>query len=129
MLLWCMKRTVLMVVLLWFQVGFAIDMIQDSEQFYLAQWLFVDLSILPVACGLEDAVINFACGYYSGDFRQFNSDLNDHVATYLANLYLASDWFANDVSWLRDYRSSLGQYLISFNPGGYIVLVFIPLAY
>lgn len=104
----------------------AVDMANSSEQFYVAQGLFNELSITSVDCGLEDDVVNFACGQFEGEADAFQNALEAYITENLPGLYLARNWFQNGPSIARDYRSAKGRYLFSYNPGGYIVIAFIP---
>ena len=105
----------------------AADMLSGSEQFYTTERIFLGLNILPVACGLEDDIVNFACGSYLGNYETFQVNLDAFIKQAFPGLQLAHDWFPSGVSFVRDYRSSAGQYLFSYNPEGYIVVAFIPL--
>ena len=107
--------------------GSAADMLSGSEQFYTTERIFLGLNISPVACGLEDETINFACGSYLGNYETFQVNLDAFIKQAFPGLQLAHDWFPSGVSFVRDYRSSAGQYLFSYNPEGYIVVAFIPL--
>lgn len=124
-----MKLKLLTLVVLWAfsPLSSAADMLSGSEQFYTTERIFLGLNISPVACGLEDPVINFACGSYLGNYETFQVNLDAFVKQALPNLQLAHDWFGSGVSFVRDYRSGAGQYLFSYNPEGYIVVAFIPL--
>lgn len=124
-----MKCKALLLVSLWglLSFGWAADMQSGSEQFYTTERIFLGLNIMPVACGLEDEHVNFACGTYLGNYETFQVNLDAFIKQALPGLQLAHDWFPNGVSFVRDYRSSTGQYLFSYNPEGYIVVAFIPL--
>ena len=109
-------------------LGFSLaeDMPEGSEQFYVSSNLFITLSILPAECNMPDESVNLACGYYRGDFPTFRANLDAVVTQYLPGLVLAADWFENGEGLVRDYRSENGQYLIGYNPGGVIVVAFLP---
>ncbi len=109
-----------------FNMALAVDMANPSEQFYVTQGLFTELGIESVACQLDDAVVNFACGQFVGDAATFQQAFEGYVTKNLPGLYLAADWFQNGPSIACDYRSAKGRYLFSYNPGGYIVVAFIP---
>jgi hypothetical protein len=119
-------KMVLFLILGLLNSALAVDMVNPSEQYYVTQGLFAELGIEPVSCEIEDAVINFACGQFEGDAATFQQAFDAYVTANLPGLYLAVDWFQNGPSVARDYRSSKGRYLFSYNPGGYIVVAFIP---
>jgi hypothetical protein len=121
-----MKKVYLFILGCLFNVALAVDMVNPSEQYYVTEGLFNELNIQVVACDLEDAVVNFACGQFQGDAATFQQAFDSYVTTNLPGLYLAVDWFQNGPSVARDYRSSKGRYLFSYNPGGYVVIAFIP---
>jgi hypothetical protein len=104
----------------------AVDMVSPSEQFYVTQGLFGELNIETVSCDVEDGLVNFACGQFQSDAATFQQSLDAYITKNLPGLYLAMDWFQNGPSIARDYRSAKGRYLFSYNPGGYIVVAFIP---
>jgi hypothetical protein len=106
--------------------AFAIDMPGDTEQFYVVQGVFDELEIQREACEQQDDMINFACGIYEGDVDTFKQDLADYVRLELPGLYPASDWFNSGASIAKDYRSVKGQYLFAYNPGGLVVIAFVP---
>lgn len=108
-------------------VVFALDMAQGSEQFFVSQNMFVNLGIVPTPCNLPDDTINLACGNYSADFVTFKANLDAVVAQNFPGLYLAADFFWSGEAAVRDYRSQTGQYLVSYTPGGIIIVAFIPL--
>ena len=107
-------------------LGAALEMTPDSEQFYVAQGLFADLGIEAVPCGLEDPTINFACGQYAGELPAFQEGVNSYVQGELPGLFLALAWFKSGETTVQDYRSAGGRYLIGFNPGGFVVIAFTP---
>lgn len=107
-------------------MAFAVDMLASSEQFYVAQGLFNQLKIETTTCEIQDDLINFACGQFNGDAATFQEQTNSYVTQNLPGLYLALDWFQNGSGIARDYRSSKGRYLFGYNPGGYVVIAFIP---
>jgi hypothetical protein len=106
--------------------AFAVDMVASSEQFYVAQGLFNQLKIETTVCDIQDDAINFACGQYNGEPATFQEQANSYITANLPGLYLAQDWFQNGQGIARDYRSAKGRYLFGYNPGGYIVIAFIP---
>jgi hypothetical protein len=106
--------------------AFAIDMPGDTEQFYVVQGVFTKLEIEREPCEQQDAVINFACGQFTGDVDAFKEALADYVRLELPGLYPATDWFDNAGGIARDYRSAKGQYLFAYNPGGLVVVAFVP---
>jgi hypothetical protein len=105
---------------------FAIDMPVDTEQFYVAQGAFEKLNIVPKTCEQQDAVVNFACGQYIGGITTFKTALADYIRLELPGLYPATEWFDNLGGVAIDYRSSAGQYLFAYNPGGLVVMAFVP---
>jgi hypothetical protein len=107
-------------------LAFAVDMAADSEQFYVTQGLFDELEIEREPCEQQDDFINFACGTYSNDVAAFKTALSDYVRLELPGLYPASDWFNSGASIAKDYRSTKGQYLFAYNPGGLVVVAFVP---
>lgn len=121
-----MKRVLFIVLGMMLHVVLAVDMVNPSEQYYVTQGLFGELGVKTVNCQLEDAVVNFACGQFTGDAATFQQSLEAYITKNLPGLYLAVDWFQNGPSIARDYRSAKGRYLFSYNPGGYIVIAFIP---
>jgi hypothetical protein len=112
-----LMKHVLLLLLTLCPFAFAIDMPGDSEQFYVAQGVFDELEIQREAC---------ACGTYEGDVDTFKQDLADYVRLELPGLYPASDWFNSGASVAKDYRSTQGQYLFAYNPGGLVVIAFVP---
>jgi hypothetical protein len=106
--------------------AFAVDMPGDTEQFYVVQGVFSTLEIETQPCEQQDAVINFACGQFAGDVEAFKEALTSYVSTELPGLYLARNWFDNAGGVATDYRSAAGQYLFAYNPGGFVVIAFIP---
>jgi hypothetical protein len=106
---------------------FAVDMPGDTEQFYVVQGLFETLNIIRKPCAQQDAVINFACGQFIGGVATFKQSLADYIRLELPGLSPATDWFNSSSSVAVDYRSSQGQYLFAYNPGGLVVVAFIPL--
>ncbi len=107
-------------------LAFAVDMAADSEQFYVSQGLFNALEIERTPCEQKDDLINFACGTYLADVATFKTALSDYVRLELPGLYPASDWFNSGTAIAKDYRSTKGQYLFAYNPGGLVVVVFVP---
>jgi hypothetical protein len=121
-----MKSIVFIVLLTLFSFTFAVDMTADSEQFYVAQGIFAKLEIENKLCEQKDDVVNFACGLFAGDTASFKESLADYIRLELPGLYPATDWFNNLEGIARDYRSAKGQYLFALNPGGYVVVAFVP---
>jgi hypothetical protein len=107
-------------------LAFAVDMVSPSEQFYVAQGLFNELKIEAATCDVQDDLVNFACGQFNGDAATFQAQANTYITQNLPGLYLALDWFQNGQGIARDYRSAKGRYLFGYNPGGYVVIAFIP---
>jgi hypothetical protein len=107
-------------------LAFAIDMPADTEQFYVVQGAFDKLNITRKPCEQQDAVVNFACGQYIGGATTFKTTLADYIRLELPGLYPATDWFENIGGVARDYRSATGQYLFAYNPGGLVVVAFVP---
>ncbi len=105
---------------------FAVDMPAESEQFYVVQGAFEKLNITRKTCDQQDAVVNFACGQYIGGITTFKTALADYIRLELPGLYPATDWFNNLEGVAIDYRSSTGQYLFAYNPGGLVVVAFVP---
>ena len=105
----------------------AVDMVQGSEQFFVSQNMFVNLGIVPTPCNMPDDTINLACGSYGGDFATFQANLDAVVQQNFPGLVLAADFFWSGEAAVRDYRSQTGQYLVSYTPGGIIIVAFIPL--
>ncbi len=120
-----MKRLLILIVIL-LSFGYAIDMPNASEQFYVVQGMFADLNITPTDCPQKDDYVNFACGNYPGSFDSFKLHLQTHISTKLPGLSLINDWFDNAGAALRMYTSSTGTYFFAYNPKGFIVVAFIP---
>lgn len=105
---------------------YAVDMPGDTEQFYVAQGVFAALKIIRKPCPQQDDIINFACGQYIGGMTTFKQALTTYIGSELPGLSLTTDWFNSASSVAIDYRSSQGQYLLAYNPGGLVVIAFIP---
>ena len=107
--------------------GFAIDMVKDSEQFYVSSGLFADLAIEAQPCEQVDDNVNFACGVYSESAQQFQLDVDDHVANLLPGLSATGVWFNNNGTTLvKAFESNSGTYLFAYNAGGEVIIAFTP---
>ncbi len=121
-----MKYLLSLVFVILLNFSLAVDMAPDSEQFYVVQGAFAKLNVTSKACEQKDAVVNFACGQYVGGLTAFKEALADYIRLELPGLYPATDWFDNLGGVARDYRSPKGQYLFAYNPGGLVVVAFVP---
>jgi hypothetical protein len=119
-------KHILLLFLAFTPLVFAVDMPAETEQFYVVQGLFDELNITRKPCEQQDAVVNFACGQYIGGVATFRQALADYVRINLPGLYPATDWFNNLEGIAIDYRSTNGQYLFAYNPGGLVVVAFVP---
>ena len=113
------------IILLFLSCVYAKDMPAGSEQFEVSRALFVSLGIAPASCNMNDETVDLICGFYQGDFPTFDANLDAVVAQNVPGLVLAGDWFENGAGLVRDYRSSTGQYLIGYNPGGVVIIAFV----
>ncbi|MCA9837599.1 MAG: hypothetical protein KC422_11820 [Trueperaceae bacterium] len=107
-------------------LGFSKEMETGSEQFYVAQGLFLSLNIEPAECSLEDDYVNFACGWFASSVQLFQESVNAHISQELPGLTPTSDWFNNAGTVVRAYTSSTGSYLFAYNADGFIVVAFTP---
>jgi len=108
-------------------IAFSLDMIKDSEQFYVSKGLFEDLNIETQPCEQVDDFINFACGIYSDSAQQFQLDVDRHIEELLPGLTADGVWFNNNGTTLvRAFLSSSGRYLFAYNAGGKILVAFTP---
>ncbi len=119
-------KYILFLLLILCPFALAVDMPADTEQFYVAQGAFEALNITMKPCDQQDAVVNFACGQYIGGITTFKTALADYIRLELPGLYPATEWFDNLGGVAIDYRSSSGQYLFAYNPGGLVVVAFVP---
>lgn len=121
-----MKRFFLLLILSLAPLVLAVDMIPESEQFYVAQGLFNSLNIIPTGCEQEDALINFACGIYPDSVQAFQTNAGSYIAEFLPGLMPASSWFDNAGTIAQTYQSNAGTYIFAYNSGGKVVVVFTP---
>ena len=103
------------------------DMTAGSEAHRIRTAFFEVFGITPIPCNLEDDIVSFACGLYAADFTTFSVNLDAYMPRSYPGLELVNNWFQNGTGVVRDYRSRSSQYLFVYNPGGYIVLVHVPL--
>lgn len=125
-----MKRffglVLLLVSVAFVSLGSAADMPAGTEQYYVAQGVFAELDIEREQCGVQDEVVNFACGQYKGDFASFQSAINAYVSENLPGLYLSRDWFNSGENGVRHYQSVAGSYFFVYSPNGSVTVTFTP---
>ena len=106
---------------------FAIDMLEDSEQFYVVQGIFENLAIESQDCDVVDDYVNFACGKTDLDDIKFSESVDKHINEFLSGLSKDSSWFYDGYSYIAEYSSSYGHYYFAITTNGFVIIAFTPL--
>ncbi len=105
----------------------AIDMLEGSEQFYVAQNLFENLAIDSQDCNVVDEYVNFACGQTNLSNAEFGGAVDVYISEFLPGLSKNRDWFQDGYAYIAEYSSSYGQYYFAITTNGFVVIAFTPL--